>query len=341
MPKERVITPEPTTPEDENFSWSLRPKSLSDYCGQPRLVDKLSLSIQASLQRGEPLEHTLFYGPPGLGKTTLAHIIANEMKSNIITTTGPGLTKPGDLMGILTNLKTGDVLFIDEIHRMNTTVEEFLYPAIEDFQIDFLVDSGPHSRLIKFKLERFTLIGATTRAGLLSAPMRDRFGMFHHLDFYLEDDLAKIVRRSASLLDLEIDDGGAFEIARRSRGTPRVANRLLRRVRDYCQVKADGKTNAVIACEALNLEGIDTIGLDDLDRNYLRIIIDNYAGGPVGIEAISTTLNEEADTLQDMVEPYLLKIGFLQRTRKGRMVSDGGYRHLKVELPTDRQPELF
>ncbi len=341
MARERLVTPKPTTAEDEHYNWSLRPKQLSEYIGQRKLVEKLALSIKAALQRGDPLEHILFYGPAGLGKTTLAHIIAREMNSKLISTTGPGLTKPGDLMGILTNLKEGDVLFIDEIHRLNTVVEEFLYPAMEDFQIDFLVDSGPHSRLIKFKLERFTLIGATTRAGLLSAPMRDRFGIFHHLDFYPKEDLKKIVKRSAKLIGIDIDELGAEEVARRSRGTPRIANRLLRRVRDYCQVKADGKITAEISNKALKIEGVDDIGLDDLDRSYLRIITDYYNGGPVGIEAIASTLNEEADTLQDVVEPYLLKIGFVHRTRKGRVASDRCYQHFKISMPSNRQRELL
>ncbi len=341
MSRERLVTPKPTTPEEENFSWALRPRKLSDYIGQGKLVEKLKLSITAAIKRSEPLEHALFYGPAGLGKTTLAHIIANEMGTKLVTTTGPSLTKPGDLMGILTNLKTGDVLFIDEVHRMNAAVEEFLYPAIEDFAVDFLVDSGPHSRLIKFKLERFTLVGATTRAGLLSAPLRDRFGMTYHLDFYPPEELADIVLRSSKLLNVDIDSAGAEEIAKRSRGTPRIANRLLRRVRDYCEVKADGRINRDLAVEALKLEGVDEIGLDDIDRAYLKIIIKNYAGGPVGIEAIAATLNEESDTLQDVVEPYLLKIGFLQRTRKGRVVSNVGYHHLGYALPEKRQQDLF
>jgi len=341
MTRERIVTPQPTTTEDEAFSWALRPRRLSEYIGQQKLVEKLSLSIQAANHRQEPLEHILFYGPAGLGKTTLAHIIANEMGTQLITTTGPSLTKPGDLMGILTNLRTGDVLFVDEIHRMNAAVEEFLYPAIEDFCVDFLVDSGPHSRLVKFKLERFTLIGATTRAGLLTAPLRDRFGMMHHLDFYPNEDLTAIVKRSAGLLQLKIDNDAAPEVARRSRGTPRIANRLLRRVRDFCQVKADGNVTSELARQALDLEGVDIIGLDDLDRNYLRIIIQHYGGGPVGIEALAATLNEEADTLEDVVEPYLLKIGFLQRTRKGRMVSNLGFAHLGFNMPPHRQKELF
>lgn len=341
MTRERLVTPDPTTPEDEKFTWSLRPQKLSEYIGQPKVVEKLQLSIEAAKQRDDPLEHTLFYGPPGLGKTTLAHIIANEMGGELVTTTGPSLTKPGDLMGILTNLKEGDILFIDEIHRMNKAVEEFLYPAMEDFEIDFLLDSGPHSRLVKFKLERFTLVGATTRAGLLSSPLRDRFGMFFHLDFYSEDHLTLIVKRSANLLGLEIEEEGAKQIACRCRGTPRIANRLLRRVRDYCQVRGDGRITADSAKKALEIEGVDNVGLDEFDRSYIKLVMDNYRGGPVGIEAIATTLNEEVDTVQDMVEPYLLKIGFVQRTRKGRMIADKAYKHLKVKLPAHRQGELF
>jgi Holliday junction DNA helicase RuvB len=290
----------------------------------------MRLSIEAARKRSEPHEHVLFYGPPGLGKTTLAHIIAREMGANIVSTSGPTLTRSGDLMGILTNLKQGDVLFIDEIHRLNPVVEEFIYPAMEDFKVEFLIDKGAFARVINMPIKHFTLIGATTRAGLLTAPMRDRFGIYHHIDFYNEDDLRQIVLRSAGLLGSEIDEEAALIIGRRSRGTPRVANRLLRRVRDYCDVKGDGKITAVMATKALEMEGIDSLGMDKLDRSYLKVIIEFYDGGPVGQETLATTLNEESDVLVDMVEPFLLKVGLVQRTRQGRIATDKAYNHFKM-----------
>jgi Holliday junction DNA helicase RuvB len=339
MKRERIISPESTGPEEEKTFLSLRPTTLDDYIGQKNLVEKLRLSIAAARKRGEPHEHMLFYGPPGLGKTTLAHILAHEMQSNIISTSGPTLTRSGDLMGILTNLKHGDVLFIDEIHRLNPIVEEFIYPALEDFRVEFLIDKGAFSRVINMPLKQFTMVGATTRAGMLSAPLRDRFGIYHHIDFYEVEDLQQVARRSARLLNVDIDDEGALIIGRRSRGTPRIANRLLRRVRDYCEIKGDGTINAEVAQKALDMEGIDRIGLDKLDRDYLKIIIDFYGGGPVGLETIATTLNEESDTLVDMVEPYLLKIGLIQRTRQGRIATEAAYRHLGIKKGGKSNPQ--
>ena len=307
---------------------SLRPERLSEYVGQAEIVETLKIAIEAAMQRKEPIDHVLFHGPPGLGKTTLSYIIANEMGSNITVTSGPALEKGGDLIGILTHLEEGDILFVDEIHRMPKTVEEFLYPAMEDFAVDFMFDKGAHARSHRYRLNTFTLIGATTRVGLLSAPLRDRFGILRSLDFYGEEDLVKIGRRSAELLKVSIDDKGAIELAKRSRGTPRIINRLLKRVRDYVQVRADGKITKKTVEEALALERVDEKGLTHLDRGYLKTVIKFYHGGPVGIEAISATLQEEADTLVDVVEPYLLKIGLIIRTPSGRKATEAAYRHL-------------
>ena len=307
---------------------SLRPEKFSDYVGQLKIVEALKIAIQAAKKRNEPIDHVLFHGPPGLGKTTLAHIIANEMASDITATSGPAIEKGGDLIGILTHLEEGDILFIDEIHRLPKTVEEFLYPAMEDFAVDFMFDKGAHARSHRYRLNTFTLVGATTRSGLLSAPLRDRFGILKHLDFYKKDDLIKIGRRSADLLEVFIDDEGAIELAKRSRGTPRIVNRLLKRVRDYVQVRSDGKITKEMVKEALILEGVDEKGLTPLDRRYLETVIKFYGGGPVGIEAISATLQEESDTLVDVVEPYLLKIGMIIRTPSGRKATEKTYRHL-------------
>lgn len=316
---------------------SLRPVRLQEYIGQQEVVEALQIAIAAAKQRGEPLDHVLFYGPPGLGKTTLAHIIANEMDKQLTVTSGPALEKGGDLLGILTHLEEGEVLFIDEIHRVPKAVEEFLYPAMEDFAVDFVFDKGVHARSHRYRLNRFVLVGATTRVGLLSAPLRDRFGIFRSLDFYNDSDLIKITRRSASLLKVAIDEEGARELSRRSRGTPRVVNRLLKRVRDYAQVRADGMISKKIVGDALALEGIDEKGLTQLDHRYLKTIIEFYNGGPVGIEAIAATLQEETDTLVDVVEPFLLKTGLVIRTSSGRRASEAAYKHLGISF----QKRLF
>jgi Holliday junction DNA helicase RuvB len=341
MPRVRLVSPDLISKEEESFNQTLRPPTLDEWVGQKKVVEKLSIALQAARQRGEPLEHVLFYGPPGLGKTTLAYIIANALGTKITTTSGPALERTGDLMGILTNLSVGDILFIDEIHRLPINIEEFLYPAMEDFKVDFVVDKGMFAKTINVPLKKFTLAGATTRAGSLSAPLRNRFGLFFHLDFYDVDDLRQIVRRSARLLGTQLDEAGATEIARRARGTPRIANRLLRRVRDFAEVKASGAITATIAREALKLEGVDELGLDDLDRNFLSTIIRLYHGGPVGVEALSATLNEEVDTLVDMVEPFLLQQGFISRTKSGRKANEPAYRHLKLAMPGDGPRGLF
>jgi Holliday junction DNA helicase RuvB len=320
---------------------SLRPKFLAEYIGQTSVVDSLRVAVTAARNRGEPLDHVLFHGPPGLGKTTLAHILAREMNSNIVATSGPALEKPKDLLGIVSNLEEGDVLFIDEIHRLSRMTEEYLYPAMEDFQVDLVIDKGAFAqKKLKLSLKRFTLVGATTRAGSLSAPMRDRFGIFCHLDYYSVEELTLVVKRSAGILGVPITEEGAQQIGRRSRGTPRIANRLLRRVRDYAEVEGDGTITQEIAAAALDREGIDEIGLDRLDRALLATTIDFYRGGPVGIEALSATLNEEADTLVDMVEPYLLKIGMLVRTPSGRKATEAAFRHLG-RTPQPAAPTLF
>ncbi len=313
--------------EDVVLNISLRPKKLIEFIGHKEIVDNLKISAQAAKQRKEPLDHLLLSGPPGLGKTSLAHIVAHEMGSKITATSGPAIERAGDLIGILTNLEKGDILFIDEIHRLSKVVEEFLYPAMEGFQIDFVIDKGPYAKTIKFNLKPFTLIGATTRAGLLAAPMRGRFGIFYNLDFYKVEDLAKIIKHSAEILELDIDDEAALEIAARSRGTPRIANRLLRRVRDYAQVLKIEKVNRETAIKTLSDLGIDKAGLDELDRKVLKLVLETYNGGPVGVESLAASLNEEVDTIADTVEPYLLKAGYLKRTSRGRTAAKLAYEH--------------
>jgi Holliday junction DNA helicase RuvB len=320
-------------PEDIQFERQLRPRSFDEYVGQEEAVASLRVSVTAARQRRECMDHLLLYGPPGLGKTTLAGIIANEMGTNLVTTAGPAIERGADLMGILTNLAEHDVLFIDEIHRLPRAVEELLYPAMEDFAVNFVIDRGMHARTLKYQLRPFTLVAATTRPGMLSAPLRERFGIFHHLDFYSDDELARIVTRSAAILGAAVEPAGAREIARRARGTPRIANRLLRRVRDYAQVSGGGVITGEIARDALDKEGVDARGLDRLDRRFLTAIVDHYGGGPVGIEAVAATINDEAESLTELVEPYLLKIGFVVRTPAGRRVSRDAYVHLGKQPP--------
>jgi Holliday junction DNA helicase RuvB len=325
--------------EDIVLNISLRPKKLSDFIGHKELVENLKISIQAAKQRKESLEHVLLSGPPGLGKTSLAHIIAHEMNTKITATSGPAIERAGDLIGILTNLEKDDILFIDEIHRLSKVVEEFLYPAMESFQIDFIIDKGPYAKTIKFNLKPFTLVGATTRTGLLAAPLRGRFGMFYNLDFYKVEDLAKIIKHSAKILSMEIDDAACLEIGRRSRGTPRIANRLLRRIRDYAQVANTKKINVEVASTTLDELGIDKAGLDDLDRKVLKIVLETYGGGPVGVEALAASLNEEVDTIADTVEPYLLKAGYIKRTSRGRLATKLAFEHFGIKY--EKQTEFF
>jgi Holliday junction DNA helicase RuvB len=319
--------------EDEPVIQSLRPRTLDECIGQGRVTSGLRISLQAARERGEALDHVLLHGPPGLGKTTFANVIAAEMGTSIVTTSGPAVERGGDLMGILTNLGQGDVLFVDEIHRLPRAVEEFLYPAMEDFCVNFTIEKGAHARTLRYTLKPFTLVGATTRAGLLSSPLRERFGITHHLDFYPVEDLTRVVRRSAAILSVEVGEDGATEIARRARGTPRIANRLLRRARDYAQVRAQGGITLSVAREALEFEGVDPLGLTPQDRELLRAIIQIYNGGPVGIEALAATLNEEVDSLVELVEPFLLKLGFLTRTPTGRRVTPLACDHLGVHMP--------
>ena len=335
----RVMTPE-STPEDVDVEYSLRPKNLSEYIGQDKAKENLSVFIEAAKGRGEPLDHVLLYGPPGLGKTTLSCIIANEMNVNVRITSGPAIEKPGDLAALLTNLSPNDVLFIDEIHRMSRAVEEVLYPAMEDYALDIIIGKGPSARSIRIDLPKFTLVGATTRAGQLTAPLRDRFGVMLRLELYTHEQLAAIIVRSAGILDISCTEEGALELAKRSRGTPRVANRLLKRVRDFAQVMGNGTVDREIVDTALERLDIDALGLDTLDRRMLTMIIRNYNGGPVGLETLAAALGEEAVTLEDVYEPYLMQLGFLSRTPRGRCVTDAGYRHLKINRNRpDSDPE--
>jgi Holliday junction DNA helicase RuvB len=340
--RERLITSQADSDEDQILTLSLRPGKLSEFIGQSAVVDNLKISLEAAKKRKEPLEHVLLSGPPGLGKTSLAHIIAHEMGTKITSTSGPAIQRAGDLVGVLTNLEEGDILFIDEIHRLSKTVEEYIYPAMENFEVDVVMDKGAYARTYKFKLKRFTMIGATTRSGLLTAPLRSRFGIFQHLDFYDTADLVKVIMRSAKILDIPIDENAAEEIARRSRGSPRVANRLLRRVRDWVQVKRDGKVTVEAANEALKSHNIDRMGLDNVDRKVMKIMHESFGGGPAGIESIAASLNEEVDTIVDVVEPFLLKIGFLKRTPRGRELTKLAYEHMGFSRNSkEAQKELF
>ncbi len=336
---ERIISPEQLDTERE-FDRTLRPKTLSDFVGQDQVKEILDISIQAARRRNEPLDHVLLYGPPGLGKTTLAHIITNELDTDMKVSSGPVLERPADLAGVLTNLERRNVLFIDEIHRLNHVIEEYMYPAIEDFEIEIIVDSGPSARTFKIDIDPFTLIGATTRAGLLTAPMRARFGIILRLDYYDEISIRRIIERSARLMNVEIDPEGRDEMARRSRGTPRVANRLLRRVRDYAEIKGDGVITREIAMKALKMLNVDNMGLDDMDKRILKMIMENYRGGPVGLKTLAVAVGEDPGTIEEIFEPYLIQQGFLERTMQGRKVTMKAYRHFGL-TPTGDQASLF
>ena len=337
---ERVVSAAPASPNEEAIERALRPKGLAEYVGQAKAREQLEIFISAARGRSEALDHVLLFGPPGLGKTTLSHIIANELGVNLRQTSGPVLEKPKDLAAILTNLEKNDVLFIDEIHRLSPVVEEILYPALEDYQIDIMIGDGPAARSIKLDLQPFTLVGATTRAGMLTNPLRDRFGIVARLEFYTAEELTRIVTRSAGLLNVPTDAAGALEIARRSRGTPRIANRLLRRVRDYAQVKGDGRINATVADKALKMLDVDPIGLDVMDRKLLEAVIHRFDGGPVGLDNVAAAIGEESGTIEDVIEPYLIQQGYLQRTPRGRVATAAAFRHLGLAPPA-RSDDLF
>ena len=335
------LTSSESKPEDRQFDRAIRPKLLTEYVGQPGVKQQMGIFIEAARKRGESLDHVLIFGPPGLGKTTLAHIVANEMRVNLRHTSGPVLERPGDLAAILTNLEPNDVLFVDEIHRLSPVVEEVLYPAMEDFQLDIMIGEGPAARSIKLDLQPFTLVGATTRAGLLTSPLRDRFGIVQRLEFYSVEELEAIVRRSAEILQLPIEDEGARQIARRARGTPRIANRLLRRVRDFAEVQADGVVTGEVAGGAMDMLQVDPHGFDAMDRRLLRTIIDKFDGGPVGIDSLAAAIGEERGTIEDVIEPYLIQQGFMMRTARGRVATKNAYLHFGLTPPTaEAPPEL-
>ena len=332
------------TEEDVSLDQSLRPRGFSEYVGQKKVLAQLAIAVQAARERGEAMDHLLTYGPPGLGKTTLAHVVANELGVNINTTAGPLIEKSGDLVALLTNLEKRDVLFIDEIHRLHPSIEEVLYPAMEDFRLDIIIGQGPSAKSVKIPVAQFTLIGATTRAGLLTSPLRSRFGIVHRLDFYTVEDLTSVIERSASILGVPVDNAASVSIAKRARGTPRIANRLLRRVRDYAQVKADGTITSQVAADALTLLEVDEMGFDEMDRSILHTLMDKFSGAPVGLSTVAAVVGEEPDTIEDIYEPYLIQIGFLDRTPRGRIATERAYRHFgltPIERQKDPQKRLF